>query len=242
MSSITIARRFCGPPESANGGYTCGLLAELLGGDAEVTLRSPPPLDLALPVVEQDEALEIRLGDTLVAEARAATLSMGVPAPPTFAEAVDASSRYPWYTGHPYPTCFVCGPDRARGDGLRIFAGPVADRRIAAAPWVPEPSLLAVGGAAADASGAADTLPLRFVFAALDCPSWFGAKAFSDDSGAALLGRFTAACHAPVHVDEEHVVMGWHVETEGRKVLTASALFSADGQLKAQARAVWIKV
>ena len=26
---------------------------------------------------------------------------------------------------HPLPTCFVCGPARAKGDGLRIFAGPL---------------------------------------------------------------------------------------------------------------------
>ncbi|MEV4624044.1 hypothetical protein AB0J74_35700, partial [Asanoa sp. NPDC049573] len=28
-------------------------------------------------------------------------------------------------TDHPFPTCYVCGPERA--DGLRIFPGPVGD-------------------------------------------------------------------------------------------------------------------
>jgi len=40
---VTIERRFCGPPESGNGGYSCGLLAAHVGGPAEVTLRRSPP-------------------------------------------------------------------------------------------------------------------------------------------------------------------------------------------------------
>ena len=33
---------------------------------------------------------------------------------------------------HRYPTCFVCGPERAQGDGLRIFTGPVEDKSLVA--------------------------------------------------------------------------------------------------------------
>jgi len=42
---VTIDRRFRGPSDSGNGGYVCGVVAALVGGPAEVTLRSPPPLD-----------------------------------------------------------------------------------------------------------------------------------------------------------------------------------------------------
>ncbi|MFN2468867.1 MAG: hypothetical protein ABR521_12135, partial [Gaiellaceae bacterium] len=42
--TLTIARRFRGPPD-VNGGYAAGLVAALLGGGAEVTLRSPPPAE-----------------------------------------------------------------------------------------------------------------------------------------------------------------------------------------------------
>jgi hypothetical protein len=31
MQSITIEKRYCGPPNSANGGYACGLVAKPLG-------------------------------------------------------------------------------------------------------------------------------------------------------------------------------------------------------------------
>lgn len=40
--TVTIARRYRGPLDSANGGYAAGLLGARLGGTAEVTLRLPP--------------------------------------------------------------------------------------------------------------------------------------------------------------------------------------------------------
>ena len=39
--TLVIGSRFCGPPDSGNGGYVCGLIADYLGGPAEVTLRKP---------------------------------------------------------------------------------------------------------------------------------------------------------------------------------------------------------
>jgi hypothetical protein len=46
--SLVIMSRFCGPPDSGNGGYVCGLIAGYLDGPAEVTLRKPPPLETPL--------------------------------------------------------------------------------------------------------------------------------------------------------------------------------------------------
>ena len=46
--AMIVPGRFNGPPDSGNGGYTCGLVAGLLGEVAEVTLRLPPPLDREL--------------------------------------------------------------------------------------------------------------------------------------------------------------------------------------------------
>jgi len=39
--TLTVARRFCGPPTSGNGGYVSGLVAGLIGGPATVTLKAP---------------------------------------------------------------------------------------------------------------------------------------------------------------------------------------------------------
>ena len=41
METMTIPRRFRGPPNSGNGGYVCGMLARHITGAAEVTPRAP---------------------------------------------------------------------------------------------------------------------------------------------------------------------------------------------------------
>ena len=68
--SLVIASRFCGPPDSGNGGYVCGLIAGYLDGPAEVTLRKPPPLETPLTVERDgDGSVRVRDGHTLIAEA-----------------------------------------------------------------------------------------------------------------------------------------------------------------------------
>ncbi len=77
MTSIMIDRRFCGPPNSGNGGYVCGRLARHIPGGAEVTLRAPPPLDKPLDVVAPDDgAWELRDGASVVATGRAARVEL----------------------------------------------------------------------------------------------------------------------------------------------------------------------
>ena len=43
--SVIIPSRFNGPPDSGNGGYSCGVLAAFIDGPARVRLHVPPPLD-----------------------------------------------------------------------------------------------------------------------------------------------------------------------------------------------------
>src|SRR2546421_403113 len=129
---MIIARRFRGPPDSGNGGYSSGLLGTQLEGPAEVTLRVPPPLDTELRVVRDGAGARLMAGETLVAEAVPAVVDLEPPAPVSFDEAVEASRGYPWFTTHPYPSCFVCGPKRDPGDALRIWPGAVKGRTISA--------------------------------------------------------------------------------------------------------------
>ena len=66
---VTIDRRFRGPPESGHGGYMCGVVAGLVGGTAEVTLRRPPPLDQPLQVTRLDGGgVALRDGETVITE------------------------------------------------------------------------------------------------------------------------------------------------------------------------------
>ena len=211
MPTLTIPARFTGPPDSANGGVTCGLVAQATGL-TEVTLRMPPPLETPLRVA----GAQVYDGDALVASAAAATVELQPPAPVTVEEATRATASYGGLLEHPFPTCFVCGTGRP--DGLRLFPGPVADG-VAAAPWVP-----------------ADQDPVR-VWAALDCPSGWSL----DLPGRPMvLGRMALRLDALPEPGEEHVVMGWRVSAEGRKAFTGSALFTARGALLAVAQHTWI--
>ena len=161
--AFSIARRFCGPPQSGNGGYVCGRLGKHLLGSVAVRLRVPPPLDVELLVEASGTEARLLQGSTVVAEARLAPLQIQVPAAPSFAEAAEASKGYVGFIRHSFPGCFVCGPDRGAGDGLRIFPGAAAGRALVAAPWVPDSSL---------AEGAPTIMP-EYMWAALDCPSGF---------------------------------------------------------------------
>lgn len=208
----------------------CGVLGGLVGGTAEVTLRRPPPLDTPLEVVRLDGgAVTLRDSGTVIAEGTPTSLEIDVPEPVSFDEATDAVKSYIGFRHHPFPTCFVCGPQRAEGDGLRIFPGRVRGREIVAAPWTPDPSLVDKDG----------QVRPEIVWAALDCPSGF---AVMSPKTMAVLGRLATKLLAPVRAGERCVVTGWPLGEDGRKLYSGSALFSADGDLRAVAKATWVRI
>ncbi len=229
MKSLTVTRRFCGPSASANGGYFAGLVASLAGHTLAVRLMRPPPLDTEFAVVDVAAGtIEVRLGELLIATAAPARLQLSVPDPPGYEDAIEASRSYAGFIAHRFPTCFVCGPQRPREDGLRIFAGPVPLRDLVAAPWVPDASL---------DRGDGKVRP-EFMSAALDCPGYF--SVCSDDR-MMLLGQLTAHIDRLVHVGESCIVVGWKLGGEGRKFEAGTAIFDGDGELCGRARAVWIE-
>ena len=219
---ILIERRFRGPDRSGNGGYTCGLVAGLLDADTvEVTLRLPPPLDTPLRIERLDGALCVLDGDRLVAEARPAELELDPPEPITYGEAVALAAGVADDPEHPFPCCFVCGPGRDEGDGLRLTPAATGDGRIVA-PWRPV------------------EVSHPFLWAALDCP---GAYAVNADwsRGVTVLGRLTARVIETPAPGDECVVVAWPLGGDERRLHAGTALFR-DGQLLAEARAVWFPV
>ncbi|HWL49774.1 MAG TPA: hypothetical protein VNT92_07840 [Acidimicrobiia bacterium] len=224
---IVIDPRFRGPPNSANGGYACGVIGEGIDGIATATLRRPPPLDVPLSLVGDSEHVRLMNGDDLVGEAVPDTLDIVVPNGWNFDTAVAASKGYAGFADHPFPTCFVCGPDRTPGDGLRIFPGRLEGSAVVAAPWAPDESLAAGG-----------LVERRHVWAALDCPSYFGL----DDAPMALLGRLTARIDRLPEIGERLVAIGWPMGVEGRKHFAGSALLDADGDDIAAAQSTWIEL
>jgi hypothetical protein len=224
---IIIPSRFRGPATSGNGGYTCGLVAGLVEGDAEVTLRAPPPLDRPLRVDRSDGSVAVYDGDTLIAQAGRCEWEIEIPDPPTLEEATAASARYAGFERHAFPECFVCGT--ARPDGLAVFAGPVEGRDLVASPWTPDGSLPAEAG----------ELAPEMVWASLDCPgAW--AEERHLESEPVVLGRMAARIMSAVRVGEQYITVGWPIGRDGRKLFAGTALFSADGTVCGCARQTWI--
>jgi len=82
MTPLVIEPRFCGPPDSGNGGYVCGLIAGRLGGQAEITLRAPPPLATPMTVESgAGDSVRVLHGRTLVAEGTRLPVSLDVDLP-----------------------------------------------------------------------------------------------------------------------------------------------------------------
>ena len=166
IEQITIHCRFNGPPNSGHGGYVSGILASYIAACAEVTLRAPPPLGRRLSIERLESGIvHLSDGGVSIAEGRPAELPLDIPDPPTLEESAIAAKAYPGFEEHPFPTCFGCGHERAEGDGLRIFSGPVTGSEVLAAPWIPDASL----------AGQTGKVRNEFLWAALDCPGGWAA-------------------------------------------------------------------
>jgi hypothetical protein len=224
--AVTFARRFRGPPDSANGGYSAGTLASFVDGPAEVTLRKAPPLERPLTVVRGATGVQLLDGDQLVADAVPTSVDTEAPVPVDLdaAKAASRSSPFRDRDRHPFPMCFACGPDRDEHDGLRLFAGRVPGTDRYATTWTPHESGTA------------------FVWAALDCPS--SALIYLDDERPPphVLGRIAARIDRTPVLGTPHVIMSWLVGRDGRKMFSGSAIYDEQSRLCAVARATWIEL
>jgi hypothetical protein len=226
---LVVPSRFNGPLESGNGGYSAGAIASYLGRAAAVSLRRPVPLDTALGVSLGEGAVRALDGDELIAEAeRADDFDLKPPEIVTLDDARQASTRYRGLPDGPFSRCFVCG--LAREDGFRVFAGEVEGRDLVASPWRPPEWT-------ADEKGRVRS---EFVWSVLDCPTYF-ATYLGEDLATSFLAKMTARIDSAVATGEEHVVIAWPIEVEGRKRLAGSAVLSAGGDVLAAARALLIE-
>ena len=232
---FVVSRRFCGRPQWAHGGYVCGRLAKHLPGPTAVRLRAPPPFEVELRIEISEDRTQLLQGSTLIAEARRAELDLTPPPAPSFAEAEKASKSYVGFTHHSFPECFVCGTQRADGDGMRIFPGLIEARSIVAAPWVPDASL-------AEGSSSVRT---EFLWATLDC---VGAIALETlvwrplfPGKYWLTGELSARIDGSITPGEKCVVIGWPLQIDGRKCFAGSAVFSESGHPVAVGRSIWFQ-
>lgn len=231
---VKIERRYCGPPFSAHGGVAVGRFAAMVGdGPAEVRLLGPPPLDEELRSRRDEDGVIVVSGPGGdVARVRRLELPVEVASFPLVSdraldEAAEAYRENVVEPGHPFPTCFGCGPDREPGDGLRQFTGPVGDGTTSAARFRVEGH---------------GSLPRWMGWAGLDCPSGHTVGAVGEGGPeAAVLGTMSGQV-GEVSAGVSYQVRGRRIASEGRKHTTEVAMLDPDGAVVAAARAIWIAV
>ncbi|MDN5855015.1 MAG: hypothetical protein L0K86_19625, partial [Actinomycetia bacterium] len=190
-----IGSQFNGPNRSGNGGYVAGTVGSRLAGStgraATVDLRVPPPLDSDLRWRIRDERLDLVDAETVVASGRPGELDAEDPlvAAVSVDQASAAREAYEGFDAHPFPRCFVCGNERAQGDGLRVFSGPLPDGRMACT-WTPH-------SAFGDDDG---LLACPYVWAAMDCPGGWAAHIKQQPM---VLARMTAQLYRRPSIGEE---------------------------------------
>ncbi len=223
-----IPERYNGPPGSANGGYACGLVAGAIGHSARVRLLQPPPL--GVPLIRRrcaDGAVRLQDGGVTIAVGYVARPLVAVPHTPSLRAAADATVSFSGMDPelHPFPSCFVCGPERV-ADGLGLFPGHAGEDGLLACPWFP--------GFELSRGGVIDP---RFVWAALDCPAGF---ACMPPGSHTVLASMTATLEAAVRPDRAYVVTAWPVGDEGRRHWAGSAIHDSEGVRVAVAESLWI--
>jgi hypothetical protein len=227
--TIEVAARFNGPRGSGNGGYACGLVAGKLGGRAEVSLRKPVPLDVSLAVVGEPGSVQVLEGEEVVCEGRATgPLDLDVPVAVGLEQARRAAASYRGTADERFSRCFVCGLERE--DSLGIFAGEVEGGGLVATPWTPPAWTAGPDGR---------VLP-EFVWAVLDCPTYF-ATYVAEEQALSFLVRQSVEVHAAPVAGEEHVVIAWPLGVEGRKRNAGAAVLSAEGDVLATCRAMLVE-
>lgn len=131
---MQICPVYQGPPDSANGGYACGLFAEQaaqsLGTSAPlaVQLHAPPPLGTALRIKRTSRRVHIWSDRSIVATVSPDPTDVELIPSVSKSEAEAASKSFKGRSFHPFPTCVICGSGRTDQAALRMSPGPLADR------------------------------------------------------------------------------------------------------------------
>jgi hypothetical protein len=232
-TTISVAQQFCGPPNSVNGGYACGLMGQHIEGPSTAILRAPIPLNTPLILIADAAGARIETeAGVLIAEARPAADAVLPPPPasPGLAAATAAAAGFPGFSRPFHPICFTCGDQLEEGFGLRVFTGQVADapEGVVAGPWTPNPVFAGEDGLARP----------EVVWAALDCP---GSVAWVvSGAGGGLLGTMSCEVLRRPRVGEPCVIVAWPLERSGRKLIAGTALYAEDGELLARSHQIWI--
>jgi hypothetical protein len=229
---VVVDSPYCGMPGVGHGGFTAGLAAERLPGQlVEARFLRPPPSATPMRLRAAQQGLELLDGDNVVLQLHPVTLALEVPEPPTMRQAEYAAMANLEISARPSPTCITCGNERAPGDGLRVFVHPIDAREIVAGAWTPHENF-------GDASG---HLAERFIWAALDCPTFWAIDAAYDVDVPLVTARLAVSILQRVPVDQPLIVMAWPIaERSNRLWVSGAAIVTPEGRPLAVARATWI--
>jgi hypothetical protein len=233
FATLVIDDAFVGPPGCGNGGYVCGSIAHYSLTPTRVILQAPAPLMTPLSIIRSPEGVRLTTTDgAIIAIASPAEPSdlADTPSPPTYAEAETAGQRFIGFHRSFHPNCLCCRLCEP-GDGIRSYAGQIKGHEPGwlAGVWTPHERY-------ADSEGLADH---STIWAALDCP---GAVAWVVTQGGSggWLGTMTCEIVRRPAVGEACILTAWPIFESGRKRLSGTALHTADGDLLATSRQVWL--
>lgn len=226
--TVYISHKYRGPSQSANGGYCAGVLANCFNGEpTEVNLSAPPPLDKELELIRDSGLVTLMDGQQPLANAKLSELSLEPIPGISVEDAKKASEAYVGFDKHTLPECFVCGTLRAPGDGLRIYPGKAEPAHSVATTWAPSSEFV-------DNEG---NVRNEIVWAALDCPSYFGLQ---EPGLMALLAKMKAQVYESLSPERTYVVQGWKLSQDGRKYWSAASIRNEQGKLMALSECLWI--
>lgn len=246
IDQISISSRYCGPPDTANGGYLAGLLSGYFDrGDAlSISFRAATPLEKVLKVIETEnesgKTVQIVDDENVLAMAKVRDIEVGRPALPPVEQINSVEMQCAGFIGHPFPACFVCGPDRPRGDGLGIYPGPVELKGLSeglnsgvAAEWTLLDDLKDNDGKVKN----------EFIWAALDCISAFANLEKKENQYLVpmVLGNISARLEQSLAGDKAYVI-AWPLKVEGRKAFANSIIYNQQQECIAVGQAVWVSL
>jgi len=229
-AGLIIESRYNGPPSSGHGGVAAGRMAELVDPRAAVVrLLAPIPLGTPLrPAGAADAVVRMCAGEQAVATVGPlpAPLDVGRFAPPRAEEIQQAELGWLSVSDgvHPFPTCFGCGPDRPRRDGLGLRPGRVRGTEVCATRWTPPGS---------------GEVPAWLVWAALDCGSAGPVIGAGPPGGPVVTGELAAEIRQTVRGGHPYALLSKLVRRSGRKTITQAALVDDAGRHVAVGITTW---
>ena len=233
LREVVIGRRFNGPPDSANGGYACGVLARFLPSRRRshcACRRRSAAARRTLRRGGRGAACSTATPSSPKAGRRTA-IEVEPPARPSFDEAVAAGCSPPVARRSPSALGLLRLQPRSAATGVSR----VAWSRSPAPTAVTQRSFVPDAERRRGRPGLAGGRLGRARLPQLPAGPM-------ERGPVALLGRMAASREREIRAGERLVAVGWSLGGGRAQAHSASALLDANGDVVARARATWIEL